>query len=155
MIQRIQSLYLTSAMLLSLLCFTGNVFSFTDESEKTINLILKGDLIDQGGDIIAQVENIWPLTIILILIASLSLITIFLFRKRKIQLILAISGIMMSTGLILALSWYAVTVMNDFNLTIIPGIKMAVPFLILIFSVLAYRSIVKDDRLVKSYDRLR
>jgi hypothetical protein len=32
---------------------------------------------------------------------------------------------------------------------------MALPFLQLIFSILAYRGIKKDDQLVKSYDRLR
>ena len=40
-------------------------------------------------------------------------------------------------------------------LTIIPGIKMVVPLLILIFGILAQRGIKHDENLVRSYDRLR
>jgi hypothetical protein len=63
--------------------------------------------------------------------------------------------ILAATGLIIALAYYAISLMHAFRLTIIPGFKMAIPVLNLIFSVLAYRGILKDDRLVKSYDRLR
>jgi hypothetical protein len=155
MIQRIQSLYLTFVLLLPLLFFRGGVLNFVDGSGKTIDLMLTGDLTDQEGLIIKQVANIWPITAILILTTSLSLITILLFKNRKIQLFLAILLIVMSAGLLIALSWFAFSVTNSCKLTIIPGFKMAIPALILVFSILAYRRILKDDRLVKSYDRLR
>jgi len=155
MIQRIQSLYLTIVLFLSLLFFAGSVFKFTDESGKAIQLLLNGNLTDQSGQSFAQPHTVWPLTGLLILISALSLITIFLFKNRKIQLILSMAVILAASGLIIALSFYAVSLMHAFRLTVIPGFKMVVPVLNLIFSILAYRGIMKDDRLVKSYDRLR
>jgi ammonia channel protein AmtB len=97
----------------------------------------------------------WPVAIILILLSLFSLIAIFLFKNRKIQLIIAAGVIIMSAGLIIALAWYGFNVISDFKMNLAPGISITIPFLILVFSVLAYRGILKDDRLVKSYDRLR
>jgi hypothetical protein len=155
MIQRIQSIYLTLVLLLTLLLFRGSIFNFTDESGKAKNLMLNGNLSDQAGQSFLQIVNIWPLTVILILLASFSLITLLLFKYRKIQLFLALSVVVMAAGLTIALSCYAFIAINNFNLSIMPGFKIPIPVLILIFSILAYRGILKDDRLVKSYDRLR
>jgi len=155
MIQRIQSLYLMVVLLLCLVFFRGSLLNFTDESGKVTNLMLNGNLTDQTGLSFTQVENIWPITVILILIITLSIITILFYKNRKTQLLLAISVIIIAVCLVVALSWYALTLINTFKLSITPGYKMAVPVLILIFSILAYRGILKDDRLIKSYDRLR
>jgi hypothetical protein len=46
-------------------------------------------------------------------------------------------------------------IMTKYDSVIDPGFRMAIPLLQLIFSVLAWRGIKKDDDLVKSYDRLR
>jgi hypothetical protein len=45
--------------------------------------------------------------------------------------------------------------MKNYAAEIVPGIKMVIPFIIMIAAILAYRGIASDDRLVKSYDRLR
>jgi hypothetical protein len=155
MIQRLQSLYLIIVLMFTLFFFSGAVFKFTDESGKAIQMLLNGNLTDQAGQTFAQPLTAWPLTGLLVLISALSLITIFLYKNRKIQLILAIAVIFSASALIIALSYYAISVMNIYRLTIIPGFKMAIPVLDFIFSILAYRGILKDDRLVKSYDRLR
>ena len=155
MIQRIQSLYLTLVILLTLFLFRGNVFNFAGESGEVIKLLLTGVLMDNEGRLFAQVSNLWLLTVILVVIPFMSLITILMFRNRKIQLLFAILVVMMSSGLIIALFYYAYSVMDNYKMVIIPGFKMVIPLIILIFSILAYRGILKDDRLVKSYDRLR
>ena len=155
MIQRLQSLYLTLVLLFSLLCFFGSILHFVDESGNAIKLVISGTLTGQNGQAAGQVAIIWPIAAILILISCLSLIAIFLFKNRKIQLTVTIMVIILSAGLIIALALYSFNAISNFKMKITPGIKMAVPFLILVFSVLAYRGILKDDRLVKSYDRLR
>jgi hypothetical protein len=155
MIQRLQSLYLTLVLLLSLLFLSGSALTFVDDSGNAVKLMVNGNLTSQSDQAIGQIANMWPLTAILIMISLWSLIAIFLFKNRKIQLIVAIGVIVMSAGLLIGLSWYGSNVISNFNLKITPGIKMSVPLLILIFSVLAFRGILKDDRLVKSYDRLR
>ncbi len=68
---------------------------------------------------------------------------------------LAIFVIALSSGFIIALAWYAIEISNKFTLKIIPEAKLVIPVFILIFSILAYRGILKDDRLIKSNDRLR
>jgi len=155
MIQRLQSLYLTLVLLFSLLFFFGSALNFVDGSGNTIMLMVNGNLTNQNDQAIGQVPNTWLITSVLIMISLLSVITIFLFKNRKMQLIVAIGVMILSAGLIMALSCYGYNVISNFGMKISPGIKMAVPLLILIFSILAYRGILKDDRLVKSYDRLR
>jgi hypothetical protein len=68
---------------------------------------------------------------------------------------LALSGIFLSAGLIIISIYYSYSVINRFDTKIIPGFKMVLPVLVFLFTLLAYRGIKKDDRLVKSYDRLR
>ncbi len=155
MIQRLQSLYLTLVLLLSLLCFFGSTLHFVDESGNVVKLMISDSLTGQSGQATGQAANIWPFAAILILISLLSLIAIFLFKNRKIQLIVSIIVLILSAGLIIALTWYGFNVISSYNMKIVPGISMTLPLFILIFSVLAYRGILKDDRLVKSYDRLR
>jgi len=155
MIQRIQSVYLSFTILLTLSFFQGTIFSFTDKSVKAIKLVYEGVLVNSSGQDFVQVEKIWLLSVILILIPLVSLLTILIFRNRKIQLFLSLSVIILSAALILTLSWYIFKIVGKYMTDIIPGFRMAVPILILIFSILAYRGIRKDDRLIKSYDRLR
>jgi hypothetical protein len=155
MIQRIQSLYLTFIVLLSLLFIKGAVLSFSSESGKVIKLTFIGRVTDSSGQIFAQIDNIWILSFILILIPFFSLFTLLIYKNRKIQLFLAMVLIGVSAALIIAMSFSAYFIIDTFNTTFIPGFKIAVPLLILIFSILAYRGILKDDRLVRSYDRLR
>ncbi len=117
--------------------------------------MVSGSLTGHDGQAAAQVVNIWPVTAILILTSLLSIIAIFLFKNRKIQLTVAIMVIILSAGLIIASASYGIYLTGNFKMKISPEIQMVLPFLILLFSVLAFRGILKDDRLVKSYDRLR
>jgi hypothetical protein len=142
-------------LLLSLLFFTGSVLKFADTSGNAFNLAITGNLTDTAGKTFTQVQSLWPITVILILISILSIITILLYGNRKVQLLLAMSVIVLSGGLIIAVSWYAYSLANSFSFAIIPGFKIIIPVFSLIFSILAYRGILKDERLVKSYDRLR
>jgi len=83
------------------------------------------------------------------------MIAIFIFKNRKIQMKVVLILIILSIVLIIALIHVSFRIISKFDATIIPGIKMILPILILVFSILAYMGIRKDDRLVKSYDRLR
>jgi hypothetical protein len=101
------------------------------------------------------IEKLLPLSVIIILIPALSLLTILFFKNRKIQLWLALSVIILVVGLIIVSIFYSWFVISKYGAEIMSGFKMAIPVLMLVFAVLAYRGIKKDDRLIKSYDRLR
>lgn len=155
MIQRIQSVYLFLTTVLSILFLSGSFLSFINKSGDVYKIGFTDIVRITQGQTPEIIGKIFPLTIIVILIAALSLITIFLFKKRMIQLLL--SGILIGiiSVLILVSFYYTYSVISKYDATMEPGIKMALPFLQLIFSILAFRGIKKDDKLVKSYDRLR
>jgi hypothetical protein len=57
--------------------------------------------------------------------------------------------------LILVSLYYSYLIITENGGKIIPGVLMLLPLFLLLFSVLAFIGIRKDERLVKSYDRMR
>jgi hypothetical protein len=155
MIQRIQSVYLALVAFFTLFLLKGGLINFTNDSGKTLRLMLSGSISGEGGVTVATVRIMWPFLLIVILTALVSLIAIFLFKKRNIQLILAkllvIFSVLVASGCLA----YILYVNNNFGLKVVPGIGLFFPVLIILFAVLALRGIVKDEHLVRSYDRLR
>jgi hypothetical protein len=155
MIQRIQSLYLLMTTLLSILFLKGSFLSFADRSGSVINVTFNGIIRHGPGDLTELLMRALPISVFMILIPVLALITIFIYKNRKIQILLSLSGILFSAGFIILSSWYMYIICNKYNVEIVSGLKIALPVIILILNILAYRGIRHDDRLVKSYDRLR
>lgn len=156
MIQRIQTVYLTLTTILSVLFLV---------MERTVFITAVKGLTpahDKGLSETTAVEvssmKDWLLIIvisILLLSALLSLITIFYYRKRRIQMKLASAVI---TGVILATVMYILYLflLSGKNMsTGISVINLTLIVLTLLSAVLAYRGIKKDEELVRSYDRLR
>ena len=139
MIQRIQSIWLLLAaaacfLTLKLSFYSGNVIQ-PDQSRRFENL--------------NSMSNIW-LTILTFLLGILILIIIFLFKNRKLQMKLTILAIVLSIGhIILFFSQLKRFVEGSFDLT------SPVVFMVPVFLILAARGIYKDERLIKSLNRLR
>ncbi len=89
-------------------------------------------------------------------VACMALVAIFLFKKRPTQFKLAVLGILLS----LATTGLEVYYINDFKTTT-PMVKGTyhlgglLPFAMVIFLWLAARAIRKDEKLIKSLERLR
>jgi hypothetical protein len=155
MIQRIQSLYLLLTTLQSFLFLKGSFFNFTDGSGSVIKvtftkLIRESSVVQQ-----ATTDNTFLLAFFILAIPVISIISIMLFKKRSLQLWLVRFLIMLVVAFIIASGLCIYNVMTKYDSVIDPGFRMAIPLLQLVFSVLAWRGIKKDDDLVKSYDRLR
>jgi hypothetical protein len=155
MIQRIQSVYLFIIALVSSLFISGSILNFTNGSGTVFSVTFASIIKSTEGQGLEVIEKLYPITVLIILIPIISLITIFIFKNRKIQLKLAIFLILLCTLLVIALIHGSIIIISKFGATITPGYKMVLPLVVLILSVLAYRGIKKDDQLVKSYDRLR
>jgi len=155
MIQRIQSLYLLLTTLLSLLFLNGSILNFINNSGSAIRITFTGIVKSSEGQGIEVINNLLPLSVIIVIIPVLSLITIFFFKNRNVQVWLSGILITLVAGIILISIYCSYLIITQYNGEIVPGIKMALPLLLLILSILAFRGIRKDDRLVKSYDRLR
>ena len=133
----------------------GKFLIFADKTDSTIKITLTGIYREAGNQGVLLDERILPLSIIIIIIFILSLGTIFLFKKRKIQLWFTRSIMLFIVVLIMSEVYYAVHIIKELNSKIVPGFRMLIPVLLLLFSFLAHRGIQKDENLVRSYDRLR
>lgn len=155
MIQRMQTLYLLFIIILCLLLLNGSILNFADASATSVKLSAVGRLYDQDQKLIAQVAPVWMITVLLGVICVISAVDILLYRKRRLQMSLTMSLIVISALLAGVVVWLGFSVIRDFRMTFTPGLKMSFPLLIMIFSILAFVGIRKDELLVKSYDRLR
>jgi hypothetical protein len=155
MIQRIQSIFLFLTTLVSFIFLRGSILSFINKAGSAINITLTGIMKSPDGQTFELVQNVLPITILIPVIAGLSFSVIFFFKNRAFQLLLTRILIALITGLILVFGYYSFIVISQQDCVLVPGIKMAMPVIQLILSILAFRGIKKDDQLVKSYDRLR
>lgn len=139
MIQRIQSIWLLLAaaacfLTLKLSFYSGNVIQ-ADQSRRFENL--------------TAMSNIW-LMILTFLLGTGILVIIFLFKNRKLQMKLTILAIILSiANIVLFFSQLKRFVEGSFDLT------SPIVFMVPVFLVLAARGIYKDERLIKSLNRLR
>ncbi len=98
--------------------------------------------------------------ILMMLIVGLSLVCIFLFRKRPLQFRLTVINVLLALGVI-ALQYVKIKAEAArlaeqqmlVSATYLPAAFLPIIILVLLF--LAARGIYKDEKLVKSLDRLR
>ena len=133
MLQRIQSIWLLLAA----------IFAFL-----TFELPFYQAAVVQGGVINAQ-STIW-LTVTAALSGALAFINIFFFNNRKLQLRLCVFGIVI-TIIFLGLNFMQITRFTNGSL----ALSCIIYFAIVAFYILAARGIWKDEKLIKSMDRLR
>jgi hypothetical protein len=144
MIQRIQSIYLLIATLLSGgLIFLLNLW-VTEQGVKFFAL----DSLSSDNLVLASVF------VLFIASAVLTLITIFQFKKRQLQFVLGRLSILINFILVGILVYFAQNLSGEIKISE-KGIGLLIPIFTIVFVVLANKAIKKDEELVKSVDRLR
>lgn len=138
MLQRLQSIWLLLATAFDAITFKFPFYS-GDWSKDTLQANI---------DLDAR-TTIW-LTIISVITGLLAFVTIFLFDNRKLQLRLCYLGIFIT---LILLTLYFLEMGNFLDGHV--AIWAIFYFAILGFYILAARGIWKDEKLVKSMDRLR
>ncbi len=139
MLQRMQSVWL---LLAAIFAFLTIKFSFYSGNIETAGQPSSFQYLTAGFNIMILI-----LTIALVCIAA---IDIFLYKNRKLQARLAILGILLSLlNIFLYFKQIPKFAVGNYDLTAI------LVFLIPVFFFLATRGIFKDQKLVKSLDRLR
>ena len=149
MIQRIQSVYLLVVSILMIVCMcnpVGSIIAGTQEISEFGNLFIT---LPDGTKDYAP----WALFVILLVVAVLAFGTIFLFKKRMLQIRLTIFSTVVLIGYYLALVAYIFMLAEDTSFT--PSWTICLPFVSIILNWLAIRGIGADEALVKAYDRLR
>lgn len=140
MIQRIQSLWLFIAALFALLVFFFPIAKAGDNHLKI------------GTDVIAIILNAISI--------GLSMVAIFLFKDRKKQKQLSRLNILINIALfayfiLMSTKNFFEDQLAQFNQEGYYWIGMFIPLVVIIFTFMALKGISKDDKLIRSLDRLR
>lgn len=155
MIQRIQTLYLAGiviiGMLLLFLPFAG-IVGYAD------SFLLKATGIYQVAEG-EKVSGTVPLLCLVALGAVVALLAVSLYKSRKKQMRLCNLNLLVHAGLMVSIFLYAedaklLTTSSDDALV---NYKLGtyLPLISMVLSLLAGRAVKKDDKLLRSVDRLR
>jgi len=151
MIQRIQTLFLLAVALLSGLMLTGDLIQLTAGGGTVFSMSFLG-MENNGGEVI---QRLWPMTVILAVVPLLALVTIFLYKKRSLQMRLTMLVLLLSLGTLILRAFYVLMFDRKIDVNIIWKVKVLFPLITAILAWLAWRAILKDEVRVRSYDRLR
>lgn len=147
MIQRKQTIYLLAAAIL------GAVISFYNPN-------LWRARLDNNTYQYFTGQSSYVYFVLLMIIIGLSIVSIFLFKKRPLQFKLTVINVLASVAIIVlqyfqikmeAAQWQQSKMLV--SATYLPAAFLPIIILVLLF--LAARGIYKDERLVKSLNRLR
>ncbi|WP_236974389.1 DUF4293 domain-containing protein [Membranihabitans maritimus] len=152
MIQRKQSIYLLLASILFACLFFQPVDLLTINGEG----INKSPLL-LFGDTVFDIYDNTTFIVLAGTIAAIILITIFLYNNRKLQINLSKISIALIIAFIAIAIYFTFNDLSSIesNYTINPRIGAFLPFASILLLFFAIRGIRKDDKLVKSMDRLR
>ncbi len=149
MIQRIQSVYLLVVTILMIICLCnpiGSIIASDNQISSLTNLYIA---MPDGS----KAYEPWALFTILLIVAIVAFVTIFLFKKRMLQIRLTIFSSVLLIGYYMALTAFIFMFAED--TTFSASWTVCLPLVSLILNWLAIRGIGADEALVKAYDRLR
>lgn len=150
MIQRIQTLYLLLVVVLgTLLCVFSPVQFLLPEATEYVSI---------------HAMDKWPMAVMTMAVPVLALVTIFLFKHRMVQTRLNIMNVVLCLGYYALLALYTAYVVKGYEM--IGDVSMAgadwylnvwagIPLINVVLLMMATRSILKDEALVRAADRLR
>lgn len=150
MLQRIQTVYLLMVTGLMSVMFFLPLATFINNSSQPYIFNIIGLYKPEG-----LFCSTWPLELIVTLVGVLSLVTVFLYKRRLLQTKICIFNVILLLvfyGLVL---YYYTLFKNESIVNLTPGFSFPLPLIALILDLMAIRSIRKDEALVKSLDRIR
>ncbi len=163
MIQRIQSVYLFGVFIFAVWLFLTPI-AYVTTTNHIFELSLKG-IYNALESERAQLAASLPLLILNGLIAAFSLVILFLYKNRSLQILLA-KVLLFLIILLIAAGYYYYNsfdaiIRNTVDAAEIAegrfkfGIALVFPFFMIVLVMLGLRAIKKDDELVRSADRIR
>jgi len=140
MIQRIQSIFLLLAGAAS-----GALFAlpFGTAAEKSTKGVL--------ADGIFNIHDHIGLLILTVAVTLIAVVSIFLYNNRVLQMNVGKLNLILAFGLLAWAAYQFVTLGDAISF----GFGMVMPLIVVVLTYLANRYILKDEKLVKSADRIR
>lgn len=158
MIQRIQTIFLFLAAVAATVLFfipLAGVYSTMAAYKFYIYGLIN---MVPGEPSIFSFMTTFPLLLLNILVAVLAIAGIFLYKNRMTQMKLVRFAILLDI-IMIALVFFVYAKIIETNLAVAPdyldGSGIYFPLISLVFLILANRWIMKDEKLVRSVDRLR
>lgn len=152
MIQRIQTVYLLIVAILAVVMMSLSVGSFVP-ADYNVPATELTNLAVVAADGTADYAP-WALFALLVVIAAVSLITVFFYRKRMLQIRLTLFNIILLVGYYVTMITFVFMLKGE-GCSFVPSWTVCLPAVSIILSWLAIRAIGKDEMLVKAYERLR
>jgi hypothetical protein len=159
MIQRIQSVFLLMVVVLAALLFVFPIADYFSDTT-TLKLMLTGvdSYVPKGASLQTAVISpylVYFNVLVNLAVAATAGFAIFQYKQRPFQVKLVRIALLVDIVLLVVL--FVITDFLKKKLQVTPdyGIGILFPLISVVFLVLAQRSILKDERLVKSTDRLR
>lgn len=157
MIQRIQTLYLLLATALTVVCMSSCIGYYISDNEGRVGQMF--NLFCQSYEDAHSVSlgSTVALFVILLIESTLSFLNIFLFKYRALQMRVCTFCMILLVGWYAAYSFFAWYYIDAFQSEVSFSVSVwaSLPFVCLILLYLAFRGIFKDEKLVRSLDRLR
>lgn len=150
MVQRIQSIYLLLAGILTSIMLYANLITFT-EQEREIYMGAFQLTDNQATD----PSSIVPLGGLIAISSLVSFLTVSMYKKRMLQLRMCRYNMILMIGIVALMAFYSYKIISQIDAILSVGFGAIMPLVALILTFLAFRAIRKDEILVKSYDRIR
>lgn len=154
MIQRVQSIFLLIASILSSIMLLTPVSYLRTTNGETFKYYSYG--FKNFDKAFNPINGALPVLLLLTVIALMSFVGIFFYKRRNLQMTLCKITIILLVLLIVLICYNYAMVQKNFGI-ISPSIYniLSLPAITILAHVFAIRGIHKDDLLLKSYDRLR
>jgi hypothetical protein len=158
MIQRIQTVFLFLAILAAIALFFYPIAGIYSDTVAYKFYVYELKNMVPGETSMFSFMTTFPLLLLNILVAAISLVCIFLYKNRVLQARLVRFAILFNIILI-GLIFFVYARIIETNFLVSPDYLdeagVYFPLISLIFLILANRYILKDEKLVRSVDRLR
>ena len=144
MLQRIQTVYLIIAAIIS--GVVAFIAPFWNEVNGEMRLLL---------DLLQDVETYYSAIPFLFILSAIgSLIAVFIYKNRTRQIIINRINIVINFLLLGIIVYHLLNLPGEIDISE-KGIGVFIPLMVIVFLALANKAILKDEKLVKSVDRLR
>ena len=151
MIQRIQSLFLLIAVMLLFVLYWFPIASFQLDGLNFHLFVCHFQHPESGAKLISML----PLSALPALSAILSFVAIFRYKNRTNQMMLSKLVILLLSATLVIEAIYFVRIGKMLGVEGEPAFSAIIPLVAMLFLFMAHRGIKKDDKLVKSADRIR
>jgi len=153
MLQRIQTLYLLVATILMCLLLFLPYGEIIVNNTGIYKIGALGVEVPVGDTLV--IYQTYPVFVISLLSSLLTLLTIFMFKKRILQIRLCVANFVLMLASCGLMFFYIHRAAAHFNAEVYHGLLMVLPMVAAILLWLAIRAIGKDEALVRSVDRIR